>query len=369
MKIGIATIHHAKFSYGACLQAVAMCRVCEKFANTVEIINYENKYEQNELKYKGKTFVQKIKQILNYYARFYLFGMWKNPYRDPKKLDSLYGCVTSKYHSVDEMKNLKYDLLVCGSDQIWNPEIMGEFDPFFMLDFGVAGRRISYAASMGSYVPSNTEKKQLQYYLRKFDSISVREIHAKDQLQSLTDNEIKVVVDPTLLLTGNEWRKIFSPPANHEKNANSRYILCFFVWNGISSYIDDVRRYADALNLPIWNIQSHSRKVRGVDRVIQVPSVQEFLELIDSAELIITNSFHGIAFSINYKKNFVPLLNKKNPARVQNLLSELELSNLIEIEPEKCMSCINYDKVQPLLDRLREDSLQWLKQAITGITQ
>ena len=116
----------------------------------------------------------------------------------------------------------------------------------------------------------------------------------------------------------------------------------------------------------MWNVQSHSRKVSGVDRVIQAPTVGEFLRLIKNADLIITNSFHGVAFSINFNKAFVPLLNAKNPARVQNLLQKLELSELIGVSPDKALDFIQYEAVNKRLEMLREESVKWFEDAVRG---
>ena len=364
MKIGIATIHHAKYSYGAYLQAIAMLKLCQRFSDDVEIINYENPYEQMEVKAKNASFAQKLKQYLNYWARLYLYDMRKNPYRDSAKLDQLYGCVTKKYSRLSELNELEYDVLVCGSDQIWNPQIMGQIDPFFMLGFGKAHKRISYAASMGSYIPTDAEKEEMKRYLEKFTSVSVREEHAKEQLQPLTGHPIQVVADPTLLLNRSQWETCFPQELSGKKPPRERYILCFFVWKGISTYMDDVKKYAQETGLPVWNVQAHSKRTAGVDRVIQAPTVGEFLRLLDNAELIITNSFHGVAFSLNLNKDFVPILNAKNPARVKNLLHTLELEHLIGIAPDRAIGRIDYPAVNQKLDEVREASFQWFKKAM-----
>lgn len=366
MKIGIATIHHAKFSYGAYLQAIAMVKLCRNFSDDVEIINYENVYEQTELKTNNVSAIKKIRQYANFYARMHLYGMKKNLYRDSTKLDSLYGCVTKKYYSFSELRNLQYDVLVCGSDQIWNPEIMGEIEPFFMLDFGKAKRRISYAASMGSYEINEKEKALFSGYLKKFTAISVREEHAKRQLQGLTDKKIQVVSDPTLLLNRNDWEGYFPDELNQKEKGIQKYILCFFVWDGISIYMEEVKKYAKEIGLPIWNIQAHSKRANGVDQVIQAPTVGEFLRLMDNAELIITNSFHGVAFSLNFNKKFIPILNMKNPTRVKNLLCYLGLEQLIDADPKEVMNMIDYQQVNIKMHHLRDKSYQWLKNAILG---
>ena len=97
--------------------------------------------------------------------------------------------------------------MVAGSDQLWNPLISGKLDPLFFLQFGKAKKRISIASSLGSYILTDSEKEIVRNYLKIFDSISVREAFAKNQLQSLTDKSIKVLMDPTLLLTKEFWKQ------------------------------------------------------------------------------------------------------------------------------------------------------------------
>ncbi|MPL70762.1 hypothetical protein SDC9_16523 [bioreactor metagenome] len=366
MKIGIVTIHHAKYSYGAVLQAIAMCRICQRWSDYVEIINYENKYEQKDIKLLNSSFLKKISVFTNYITRHILFGAWKNPYRNKKNLDNIYKCVTKeKFYCISQMKRLNYDILICGSDQIWNPQIMNGVDPVFFLDFGNAKRRVAYAASMGSYILKASDKIEFSKYLSNFSSISVREEHAKNQLQKLTNKKISINVDPTLLLSSLEWDK----ELNIENDSildKQKYILTFFVWNGFSTYQKDVNKYAKALDLPIWNVQSHSYKAKGVDKVIQAPTVNRFVQLLKNATLVITNSFHGVAFSINYNKPFVPIINAMNPARVMGLLRELDIENGIGIAPDRVFNYINYSKVNVHLDVMRKDSIIWLENAIKG---
>lgn len=362
MKIGIITIHHAKFSYGAMLQAVATEQVCRRFSDDVEIINYENQYEQTDAKTAGASLKMRLKTKAVRFLQKTVYHGNRNPYRDSRRIDTVYNRVSKQqYTHVSQMQDVDYDVLISGSDQIWNPQITGEPDRAFLLDFGKARRRISYASSMGTHAPTEAEKAVFQECLQRYDAISVREQFAKDQLQPLVDKEIALVIDPTLLMTKADWAEKF--PAVREEPCEP-YILTFFVTNGIDAYWNEVEPYVRALNLPVWNVQAHTRRSHHVDKVLFAPTVEEFLRLLNNAAVVITNSFHGTAFSINFGKDFVPILARGNSSRVQHMLSLLGLSDRIGIAPDKAIGTLDYGKVQAALQEKREESLRWLAQAI-----
>lgn len=363
MKIGIITFHHATYSYGAMLQALATCLVCKNYTSDVELINYENQYEQRGVKAKGATWHVRLQRLINYWMRMYIYSGRKNPFLHSSNIDKVYERVSPQYHDLAQMSDLEYDVLITGSDQVWNPQITGYIDPAFFLNFGKADKRISYAPSMGTYAIPEQEMETFRRLLSHYDAISVREQFAKEQLQPLCQQEIKVVIDPTLLLTKEQWLQHFNIIDRPDSNTEP-YILTFFVGAGLDSYWDEVEAYKDYYQLPIWNIQAHKRKSKHTDRVVFVPSVKEFLQLINGAAVIITNSFHGTAFSINFGKEFIPILARKNPARVQNLLNKVGLEDRIKVPTSKLSNPINYQQVWERLNDLREDSLTWLDNKI-----
>lgn len=361
MKIGIITFHHAKFSYGAMLQALATSLICKRFADRVELINYENRYEQKGVKAKDANLTSRIKRSINYVVRTVLFGGINNPYKSRKNIDKVYPCVSNQlYNDVSQMRQLEYDVLITGSDQVWNPELTGGVDPAFFLKFGTANKRISYASSMGTYILSKDEQTQFKSLLSDYQAISVRELHAKQQLKKIAPVDIKIVLDPTLLIRKEEWIKRFSLLEN-SKLTRTPYILTFFVSSGIDSYWKEIKEYVEFYKLPVFNIQAHKFKSKHIDKVIFAPEVSEFLRLILNATVVITNSFHGTAFSINFEKEFVPILSKNNPSRVINLLNEIGLSDRININTKDLQEKIDYAKVTPLLINKAEESYKWLR--------
>lgn len=362
MKIGIITYHHARKSYGACLQALALSKVCSRYGHT-EIINFENSFEQSDVKDNNVSIIVKAKRHGLFWARAILYNAAKNPYKDIRKLDKIYGCVSDKlFYSAEEMNEVKYDILITGSDQVWNPEITGGIEKAFLLDFGNPEKRISYAASMGSHHLSDFEKEIYKKCLSQFYEISVREEFAKKELQSLTDKDIFIAADPTMLLNVDEWKKIF--PELQGKATKGSYILTFFVTHGITNYKEKVCSYAEKLDLPVWNVQHHNKKYPYVDRIIQAPSIPEFLSLIQNASLIITNSFHGTAFAIYFHKRFISLVNRGNASRVENLLKRLNLVDRIDLPLSAIEKEINYMEVDENMKKIKDESLTWLEKAI-----
>jgi hypothetical protein len=361
MKIGVITFHHAKNSYGASLQALATIRVLRSIGHEAELINYENRYEQAEIKGNRVPLKRRVSLYLSLITRLYLFGGWKNPYRHRENHDKMYKYITKeRYTEIGQMHNLHYDVLLAGSDQIWNPEVTKELDKAFLLKFGQAKKRISYASSMGSYKLNKSDKKEFELALKSFNAISVREEHARGQLLGCTDKNIKVVLDPTLLLNKEMWEDEFKI----DNKEYPPYILTYFVAGNLDSYWNHIESYVEAMQMPIWNIQSHAKKSKHAQRIIYCVPLSKIVSLHRNASLIITDSFHGTAFSINFHKKFVAIKNKKNPVRVANLLELLKLSDRLCIAPQKILDEIDYMKVDTSLNALRQDSLGWLNKAL-----
>ena len=124
-------------------------------------------------------------------------------------------------------------------------------------------------------------------------------------------------------------------------------------------------RLANKLKLPVWSIQSIAVKRIESDKIILGATVADFLALIANAEVVVTDSFHGTALSINMEKDFVAFKNKGNPVRVITLLDTLGLSNRLDMNEEEYCP-VDYDKVNGVLKPLREDSKKWIVHAIEG---
>lgn len=359
-KIGIITIH-TDFNYGAVLQAYATEKFLELNNYSAEIINYENSHikKQSQLAYKqGDKYIGYIITFI----RNTIFGRYFYYKKAIKNLNLWVKKSEKKYNNITDLNKSNYDILVAGSDQIWNPEISHGFDPAFFLQFGTPKKRISISSSIGSYVLNETDKNFIKKALTTFTHISVREKFAKKQLESLTNKNIKILMDPTFLLTKQLW---WDNLAVYSKYANckSNYILTYFVSGNKSKYRPAIAQYSKKMNLPIWTIQYSNYHWKESDKKILGASIADFIALFANASLIITDSFHGVAFSLNMEKDFVALTNTENPVRVSDLLEMLNLKNRINMQTNNFLS-VDYSIVTPQIEVLRKEAVTWIIEAI-----
>ena len=359
-KIGIVTIH-TDFNYGAVLQAIATQKIFEINGYDAEIIDYRNKFidQQSKIMYKQDN---KIKGYLITLIRNTIFGRYHYYKKAIKDLDLYRKKSFKRYYTISDLNNTNYDILVAGSDQLWNPVISNGIDPVFLLDFGKPKKRISIATSMGSYRLKENDLNVFKDSLKKFSSISVREKHAINQLQPLVSTKIKEILDPTLLLNPQTWIDDYAKKSKYYK-INEKYILTYFVGGEKSKYKSKITKYAKKLGLPVWSIQYSNYNWKEINKKILGASVIDFIALIKNASVILTDSFHGVAFSVNLGKDFVALTNTQNPIRVKEFLEKLGLDNRIDMDPED-FKMINYIEVNKKLLKMRNDSLKWIFESI-----
>lgn len=354
-KAGIVTFHRA-WNYGACLQAWASKVIFEQLGYEAELIDYVNEVEQST---KGTQPLSKI-GIKNALIAWLKNLIWKKDrcvQRSFERDNGLYELNNGNKNAT--LQDCSFDILVAGSDQIWNPKITGGIDPIFFLDFGNAGKRISLASSIGSHQFSNAESAQLMEFLKRFDAISVRGRHAKDQIQPLTELEVKEVPDPTLLLERSVWRTC----SKTTMCPKGPYILTYFVGTNFGNYRKKIEPYIREMNMPVYNIQFNTKRFNGSTPVTGATPV-EMLGLIRNAEMVITDSFHGNVFSIVFERPFIAVENRSNPKRVQEFLRDLGLNNRIEPEVKKIKADIDFCSAHLILDQKRKDTLNWLRERL-----
>ena len=224
MTVGIITFFKS-YNYGVWLQAVATQEFFSKNGFNAEIINYTNELEDSKTQYAYKE-NNKIYGYVTSFIKSILFGKVKYYKKGfSKYLNSYYKISEKEYHNVDNMQDIRYDILVAGSDQLWNPETTsGELDRAFLLQFGNVGKRISVATSIGSVPVEKENEKIIRDALKDFDAISVREQYAKDVLHRFCDLPIKVIMDPTFLLNKREWIELAKRNTNMKKT-NKKSLL------------------------------------------------------------------------------------------------------------------------------------------------
>ena len=362
MKIGILTYHRAE-NYGALLQAYALITYLKNLGHEAEFVDYWPEYHVEHyrifsfLRFKRYSINDKVKYLL----KFFLWGVPKylRKFRLQSFMKGYMGLNSIPRYQTDNEKTERYDLVIYGSDQIWRKQgINGnQFNPWY---FGssnvVANSKVTYAASMGVIETNKEDELFLKKCMKQFDHISVREVDLCEYLNGLGISS-EIVCDPTFLLSKEEWRKLIKPSKKKEK-----YILLYNLLQMPES-VKFAQSLSKATGFPIKEInmqQSFSHAI--LPRYITCASLNYFLGLIDNAEYVVSNSFHGVAFSVIFEKQFfaVGMGNKAN--RVVSLLQSLGIQERYFFNPEYTpLSEINYKDVEKRKDEMVDQSTKFLK--------
>jgi hypothetical protein len=253
--------------------------------------------------------------------------------------------------------NDDFDFFISGSDQVWNPNFLYGDDVYF-LQFTEYTKRISYAPSFGI---SKIEKEYDVYkkLLNDFNYISVREEDGKKIVKEMTGRDVPVLVDPTLLLTKEDWYKIFP---SKRKPIEKKYILVYFLGEAEKDGLKETYKIAKKNNLEVINLLNLKyEKFYTVDPA-------EFVSLFANASLIMTDSFHGTIFSIIFEKPFIAYKREQMNSRIDSLLKMFNLNERkIENIAKENYFEINYDRKSIILKQEREKSFNYLKTAIEEV--
>lgn len=358
MKLGILTCHDV-FNYGSSLQAYALqSRLKDLGAETV-ILDYKPDYMYRLLDWMEvdapKWQTTALRRWL-YRLRMIPFRLKLIPkYLRYKRFNRKYLTLTPKtYSSAAQLEALQdYDAFVCGSDQIWNTtkSQCGE-DPAFYLSFAGDARKIAYAASFGAGQISLQGQACVKTYLPAFRAVSVRERSGVELLGTLGISA-RQVLDPVFLLERSRWEALAADPGK----LPAEYILVYGYDNGV-----DMEALALTLGCQVVSLASHSLFSRF--------GPEEFLYMIRHARLVVTSSFHAVAFSILFETPFVamPTGNKALFERLESLLEMTGLQDRIW-KPEMSLATmpeVDFAACRPILQAARARSEAFLKEALNG---
>ena len=236
--------------------------------------------------------------------------------------------------------------------------------PYYLAFAPESARKISYAASFGKSKLESDEVNKTRRLLKRYDSISLRELSGVEIIDKLGIENSTNVLDPTLLLSGEDWRKISS-----RKFTKDRYILIYNLNRNprIDAYAKELS-IKTGLEVRYLSYQLHEFYKNG--KMFCNPPVEDFLALIDGADYVITDSFHATAFSLNFNKEFVIVYPGKYSTRLQSILEILGLTNRVaknERDLSIVESKIDYNRVNEILAAERKRSLLWLSNALSGV--
>jgi hypothetical protein len=397
-RVGIITMFHNSINYGGVLQAYALHATIQNLGFECDVIRYSaNKYESEQmptitiikrelvrggftLEHIGRIhtfFTQTTKNI--FYRIFKTLGL--KIYLEPRlslrkgafaKFNNTHIKSTKPYDDETISECVRnYDIFICGSDQIWKPTI---FTPTYALGFVPDTKlKIAYAPSIAINSLTSSEIEYMQPLVNRLDAISVREERGKELLEMVTNKEVHWVLDPTLLLGYEEWKKIVSPYP-----IKKPYIFCYILGNS-KKIKQFVLHTAEQLGMPIVTtpfVGGNFISFRNGDIRVYDAGPGEFLDLIQNADYVITNSFHATVFSIIFRKKFLVLKrsvednSSSTTSRVQSLLKICRLENRFikdigSFDPANLTNEIDYDSVFVHLNNKRDESLNFLIQALS----
>ena len=357
---------HAAHNYGSKLQAYALQQTILGLGYENEIINLRTERQKDLYtvftKRKGLKYVFKNLSHLMYYHSL------KKAYDKFEQFVNNKLIMTKEYSTEDELKqaDLKYDLYVAGSDQIWNP-VPADFDWSYYLTFVQDGRKISYAPSFGQLASKGNEvtMHKIADALSSFDAISVRERAAADNIQQLVGRIPTVVLDPTLLLQKEQWLDLIK---NEKRLVKSDYIF-FYTLFADSQRMNIVKRVSDATGLPVVT-SNFSNQYDVFNPFIKCYDAGplDFLTLIRDAKLVVVSSFHGTVFSTLLNVHFFAI-DGMNDARISTLLTTVGLEDreiTISNVEEKCKNpySIDFENVNKRIEAARRPSMEYLRKSL-----
>lgn len=257
-----------------------------------------------------------------------------------------------------------YDKFICGSDQIWCTTTL-YVDPLMYLRFAPKENRIAYAPSLGrDYIP-NYSKREMKKYIRDIPDVSVREYVGQKLIRELTGRNVPVVLDPTLLIPREEWNKIKKIHANYGEN-----IVCYFLNTPTEATQQKLLKFIKKSGKMVIALNSRLEYIENEATVLYPDcGPQEFIGYISNAEYVLTDSYHGMLFSIIYQRQFWSIAREYGEFdQSSRQLSVLELFGLnvryCRTQDAITEDTIDYEAVQQRMDNEIEESLNYLRKAL-----
>ena len=364
-KVAIMTWHTHE-NFGTVLQAGATCNVLRGLGYEPDLINYVPKPKFTEPSFLGfvKRAVNKAKLIIK---PLYVSSGRSELFKSFLKDSAGYSVSCTSFPELHDL-NETYDAFICGSDQIWSPVF---FDNKYFLDFvDNPNKMIAYAPSMGaSKIENPFVREKMKSLISRFNHLSIREGQGAKIIKELTGQDAKVVLDPTLLLNAEEWN-LYIKEAELEK-IQGKYIICYFLGEA-EKYMNYVKELSKKMGVPYYVIPVTAKQKKLAETVPFEVGPCEFVSLIKNAEFVVTDSFHGTAFSANYNvpfsvfKRFKDSSSESQNSRVYSFLDMLGLgSRLVDYKKNvgNVLECDFSVTNEKLLEK-REESLQYLKNSL-----
>ena len=351
MKIAVITYHYSN-NKGAVMQTYGLCKFLREHGYDLELIDVRQSEKTSQ------PFYVKL-------VKFFVAG-----YRMNHDMKKFYPPQTRRYESIEELRKdpPKADCYIVGSDQVWNPNISKDLMMAYFLDFGSPDvKRISYASSFGIsewVIKDNTVNSRIGELLKSYSALSVREKDGKALCEREFHVSPEIVLDPTFL---NEDYKEFTEGVKQKD-----IIVCYKI-NKTSDFWEFAPVVKEKMGGIPMTILNYNYPKKGYKYCFP-PSLDFWMKSIASAKFVLTDSFHGVAFSIINKKNFCVILNHNDrDSRLINIITEFGLQdhmfNTVEemLQNDNWMLPIDYSKHEAIIKKRVAESQNYLLNALKSI--
>lgn len=361
MRVGIITFHFVN-NFGGVLQAYALRRALEKECGIdAEIIDYRNWFIRLTDRIRLLPISTNVKEIVSGLRTFserkgrrFKFGTFT---KQSNRMSRKY--ISSRQLKAHPPGDDKY---ICGSDQIWNPVLTMGVVPCYFLDFEKEpNNKIAYAPSFGTDRISKRIRKCIQKYIQGIGHLSVREQSGQQLIHEITGLNPERLIDPTFLLGKKEWSELGENPLRSAEP----YILLYIMQRD-----EEVYRYAKRVKqqkgIRLVEISRYGYQPGFVDEILVDVGPKEFLGLFRDATYVCTNSYHGLAYSIIFEKDFCLIPCKRFTARINNMLDLLRIDAKVGNTDKRETLMARYDAeyVKNAIAEEREKAIQYLKDSL-----
>lgn len=367
-RIGIATIWSD--NYGAVLQGFALQQVLKRFGYESEIIkhyrNPKNIVRQSKLKQLTKM---SPAFLFDYFKNYRQRRLWHHGFADFKKNRMSFSS-DSFYRDSDFSKlNSKYDAFICGSDMLWSSDFEKDWS-FFYLTFVDIHKTISYAPSFGKNAMTKEQLEVIGPMIRRISHLSCREEAGAEFIKNKFDLNAEHVVDPTLLLHANEWNILLdNRPSIHKKP----YVLVYTFKGSIHQGRDRIFRQLEQIpNRELLFIMGEEGKYKR-NKFKGYFSPAEYVLLFRDADFVVTDTFHGLIFSLIFNKPFIVLDKSRFGVSSDRQISTLKTYGLEDrfvnedVVIDEQLLKLDYTKINAIIEEKRNSSLHWLEIALHDV--
>lgn len=354
--VSFITIHFGA-NFGSVLQTIATYRILESLSCNVTCINYIQDRWTWKAYFNVKNPLRLVKRILFSPIEFANRYIYQSFLKKHVKL------TPEIYKQNFTIKCPKSDIYITGSDQVWNSKHNQGVDTIYYYE-NIQAPKIAYASSFGQEQLGEKEYASVKQLLSSYDHISVREESGKKIVEGMGFHA-EHLLDPTFMLNKDEWQEYMSP-----RRIKEDYLLVYTPYNTVDkqAIFDAAYAIAEEKNLKVVTYSWDWRKDKMADYTIRYANPGDFLSFMHYATYVITNSFHGTAFSVNLNKQFSVFMPSAFSTRISSIIELCGLQNRMVLNTfsiKKALEVIDYTRVNGMLESERKKSIEFLKQAMS----